>query len=92
MHSVSKNLEDHKDKLDDKTKEEVQAALEAARGVDGNATVEVLKQKVSDLTNASMKIGQAIYAKGGNAADGSAGAQSQETNAKEAEYEEKKKN
>ena len=34
IHSVDKNLSEHADKLDDKTKEEVKAALEDARKVD----------------------------------------------------------
>ena len=34
IHSVDKNLSEHGDKLDDKTKEEVKAALDEARKVD----------------------------------------------------------
>ena len=88
IHNVTKNLAEHSEKLDEATKTEVQAAIEAAKKVDSNADLETLKAKVSDLSTASMKIGQAMYGKKDGAAAGSADASKDED--KEAEFEEKK--
>lgn len=61
VHNVSKNLSEHADKLDDNTKTEVQAVIDEAKALGSETSVETLKEKVSQLSNASMKIGQAIY-------------------------------
>lgn len=90
-HSVSKSLSEHSDKLDEATKKEVQAALDDAKTVDASAPVDAVKAKVSALSAASMKIGQAIYAKkpeGGAAADATA-ADASEEKPQNAEYKEK---
>jgi molecular chaperone DnaK len=89
VHSVTKSLAEHSEKLDEATKTEVQAAIDAAKSVDASADLETLKTKVSELSSASMKIGQAMYGKkDANASgDSSSGANG---GAKEAEYEEKK--
>jgi len=91
IHSVNKNLGEHGDKVDAATKEEVTKAVEEAKSVPADASVETLKERVAALSNASMKIGQAIYGK----KDGSAPAadetsSSASSEAKDAEYEEKK--
>lgn len=85
VHSVTKSLSEHGEKLDEATKTEVQAAIDAAKGVSSDADLETLKAKVSELSTASMKIGQAMYGK----KDGSS-SESNEGASKEAEYEEKK--
>ena len=93
IHSVDKSLNEHGDKIDEKIKTEVQEALEAARKVDGDAAVETLKEQVTALSNASMKIGQAIYAKKGDEGpkddEPADGKKKEET--QEAEFTEKKK-
>jgi len=92
VHSVTKNLDEHADKLDDATKEEVKAAIEVAKKVDEGADLETLRAAITDLSSASMKIGQAMYGK----KDESGGAEGDDSNSssgsegKEAEYEEKK--
>ena len=90
QHSVQKNLDEHGDKLDDATKEEVQKALADAKELAEDADAATIKEKVSALSAVSMKIGQAMY-KGGEGAtpeeEGAAG----EPEAKEAEYEEENK-
>jgi molecular chaperone DnaK len=92
VHSVEKNLKEHGDKLDDATKEEVTKALEEARKVESTAELDVLKEKVTALSNASMKIGQAIYAKKGDEAPaGGEASGEKKDNATDAEYEEKGK-
>lgn len=92
IHSVDKNLNEHGEKLDEKTKTEVQEALEAAKKVDPESAVEVIKELVTNLSNASMKIGQAIYSKKGDEApqDG-ASEEKKADDTQEAEFTEKKK-
>lgn len=85
---MTKNLNEHGEKIDDAAKSEVQGAIDAAKVLKDDATVEELKEQITALTNASMKIGQAIY---GNAKPGEGAAQEpSKDSAKEAEYEEKK--
>ena len=96
IHSVDKNLTEHGEKLDDKTKEEVKQSLEEARKLDKEADVALVKEKSTALSNASMKIGQAIYGKSGGSggdagAEGGAGAEGASKDSKDAEYEEKDK-
>ena len=86
LHSVEKNLEEHKDKLDEATVSEVEKALSEAKELTEESDPEVLKEKVSALSAVSMKIGQAMY-KGGEGDAAAAGAEG-EPEAKEAEYEE----
>ncbi|KAJ1439715.1 heat shock protein 70 family [Ochromonadaceae sp. CCMP2298] len=83
VHSVTKNLAEHADKLDDETKEEVEKAVETAKKVEEGADLETVKEAVSALSNASMKIGQAMYGK-------KDGKKEEETEEKDAEYEDKK--
>ena len=60
---MTKNLSEHSDKLDEAIKTEVQTAIDSAKSIDSNASVEKLKEKIQELSTASMKIGQAIYGK-----------------------------
>jgi len=64
-HSLTKNLEEHGEKLDDATKQEIEAAIEAAKKVqsNNNASIDELKEANKNLSDASMKIGQAMYGK-----------------------------
>lgn len=63
IHSVGKNLDDHKEKIDDATKADIEKALEEARAVDQNTPLETIKEKSEALSAASMKIGEAMYKK-----------------------------
>lgn len=93
---MNKNLAEHSEKLDDATKTEVQAAIDAANSVSSDADLEKLREAVSALSNASMKIGQAMYNKkggdgdGGDSKDDKESGSGNEKKGKEAEYEEKK--
>eukprot|EP00595_Chromulina_sp_UTEXLB2642_P003039 CAMPEP_0196762228 /NCGR_PEP_ID=MMETSP1095-20130614/1629_1 /TAXON_ID=96789 ORGANISM="Chromulina nebulosa, Strain UTEXLB2642" /NCGR_SAMPLE_ID=MMETSP1095 /ASSEMBLY_ACC=CAM_ASM_000446 /LENGTH=639 /DNA_ID=CAMNT_0042112759 /DNA_START=149 /DNA_END=2069 /DNA_ORIENTATION=- len=91
IHSVSKSLSEHGDKVDASIKEEVEKALSEAKGVSDDASLEVIKEKSTALSNASMKIGQAVYAKSNtsNAASSEAAADS-EPEAEVKEKEDKK--
>jgi molecular chaperone DnaK len=91
IHSVNKNLAEHKDKLDEATIAEIKKSIDEAKEVESSTDAEVIKTKVSALSSAAMKIGQAMYKKDGSNSDSSkpAGdAASSET--KDAQYEEKK--
>jgi molecular chaperone DnaK len=92
VHSVEKSLNEHGEKLDEKTKTEVSEALDAAKKIDSEAAVEAVKEMVTNLSGASMKIGQAIYAKkGDDAPQDGASTEKKADDAQEAEFTEKKK-
>merc|ERR1711871_1869577 len=88
IHSVEKNLSEHADKLDDATKEEINKAVEEAKALPTEgASLEDVKAKSEALSTASMKIGQAMYGKGG---EGGEGENSDDTSkADEAEFKDK---
>merc|ERR1712137_153119 len=89
IHSVEKNLDEHGEKIDDATKDDIKKAIEEARAIDGSSSLEEVKAKSEALSAASMKIGEAVYKKtGSEGGEGSEGAK--EENAEEAEFTEKK--
>lgn len=61
IYSTEKSLKDNADKIDEETKKEVEKALEEARLVKDNDNLDELKSKTEALSQASMKMGQAIY-------------------------------
>ncbi|HTR18285.1 MAG TPA: molecular chaperone DnaK [Acetobacteraceae bacterium] len=92
VHQVEKNLKEHGDKLAAADKGEAEAALAAARSAVEGDDVEALKQATERLSQAAMKIGEAMYkaqSQEGGAGAG-AGAESQATGDKvvDAEFEE----
>jgi molecular chaperone DnaK len=91
IHNIQKNLTEHGEKIDAATKSEIEATIESAKGLGDDATNDEMKEKITALTNASMKIGQAMYGnKTGGDADAAPAEGAKEGGAKEAEYEEKK--
>jgi molecular chaperone DnaK len=93
IHSVSKNLSEHGEKLDEATKTEVQKALDEAKAGTNSTDLETIKAKAAALSNASMKIGQAIYGKkGGDDSQGGkeASPDEEKEKASEADFKEKK--
>lgn len=93
VHSVGKQVEEHADKLDDATKEEINKAIEEAKACGDDTPAETLKEKAKSLTDAAMKIGQAVYSKNDGAApaEGEAAEESKGPDAQEAEYSEDEK-
>jgi molecular chaperone DnaK len=92
IHSVSKNVSEHGDKLDENTKTEIQKAIDEAKSLGADASLDVLKEKCQALSSASMKIGQAMY--GGakkEDSDSSSNPSSPNSNAEEADFKEKQK-
>mgnify|MGYP003385975460 CR=1 FL=1 len=96
IHSVNKNLGEHGDKLDDATKDEINAAIEEAGKVTDDTSVDELKEKSAALNAAAMKIGQAMYKGGAEGGEATEGAEAdadknKDSDAQEAEYKPKDK-
>ena len=72
VHSVEKNLKEHGDKLQPADKQGIETALKNLQELlkDDNASADALKEKSDALMQASMKLGEAIYA--AHQAEGSA--------------------
>ena len=85
-YATKKSLEEHADKLDDETKTEVQAKLDALTSVPDDAPVDDLKKAIDELQATARKIGEQVYkntqAEGGEAPPAD--------DAKDADFEEKK--
>ena len=62
IHATEKSLEEHGDKVTAEDKEAIQTALRSLQDALKEGTdVESIKQKTQDLSQASMKLGEAIY-------------------------------
>ena len=62
VHATEKSLEEHGDKVTAEDKEAIQTALRSLQDTLKDETdVEAIKQKTQDLSQASMKLGEAIY-------------------------------
>jgi len=81
VYSSEKSFNEHKDKLSDEDKTEIETALKEVREAMTGDDVEVLKEKTSKLSAATMKIGQAVYGKAGEG----------DSSTVDADFEEKKK-
>ena len=97
LYSTERSLAEHRAKLDAETAAAIEKAMAEAREAMGKEGAEELKEKVAALQTASMKIGQAVYAKGSGAAgDAGAGAgagagDAKPADEKEAEFKDKPK-
>ena len=95
IYSTEKSLKDNADKVDEETKKEVEKALEEARLVKDSDDLDELKGKTEALSQASMKMGQAIYGQqqqqaGGDEAEAAEGDKKDDDTTVDADYEEKK--
>jgi molecular chaperone DnaK len=63
IHSTERQLAEHGDKVDEATKEEIEAAVAQAKTAVESGDTEVMAAKAQDLAQAAMKLGQAIYEK-----------------------------
>jgi molecular chaperone DnaK len=61
VHATEKQLQEHGDKLDASLKSEIEAAIAEAKTALEGDDVEAIKAKSQALTDAAMKMGQAIY-------------------------------
>jgi molecular chaperone DnaK len=64
IHQVEKNLKDHGDKIGAQEKGEAESAIAAARSAMEGNDAEALKQATERLSQAAMKIGEAMYKAG----------------------------
>ena len=61
VHQVEKNLKEHGDKVGAQEKGEAEAAIAAAKSALEGTDVAALKQATERLSQAAMKIGEAMY-------------------------------
>jgi molecular chaperone DnaK len=61
VHATEKQLQEHGDKIDASLKSEIEAAIAEAKTALEGDDVEAIKAKSQALTDAAMKMGQAIY-------------------------------
>ncbi|MGG7567468.1 molecular chaperone DnaK [Rhodovulum sp. DZ06] len=61
VHSTEKSLKDHGDKVSDEVKTEIETAMEALKSELEGDDAEAIKAKSQTLTEAAMKLGEAIY-------------------------------
>ena len=75
IHSTEKSVEEHSDKVDPTTVEAIELAIAALKDdLEAEASADKLKSGIQNVTEAAMKLGEAIYKAtqddGGDAADG----------------------
>ena len=61
IHSTEKSIEEHGDKVDPSTIEAMELSMKALKEVLDSDDAEKIKARSQDLTEASMKLGEAIY-------------------------------
>ncbi len=86
LHSSDKALAEHGDKVSAADKAAIETALAELKAVNGGDDAEAIKTKTQALIEASMKLGEAMYAAQPGAAADAAGAPSDE-NVVDAEFE-----
>jgi len=82
IHTTEKTMSDMADKLDDDVKGPVQTALDALKEVKESADIDDVKAKMEALQEASMKLGEAVYAQA--QAEGAAEGEGTEASGEEA--------
>merc|ERR1712127_225168 len=88
IYSTEKSVTDNGDKLDAETKSEVEKAIAEAKEVKDGEDLDAINEKKEALNQASMNIGQAMYASKGE--EGGDDAPKEEENTQDAEFTEKK--
>merc|ERR1719272_1696682 len=94
IYNTTKSLNEHKEKIDDETKELTETAVrECEEALAEGEDVDNLKAKGDALQQASMKIGEAVYKQGGDSkseGEGEGEQKKEDDTTADAEYEEKK--
>lgn len=91
IYSTDKSLKEHAEKLDDAVKKEVEKAIEDAKAVKDSDDLDELKAKTEALSQASMKMGQAIYGQQQQASGDAGAEEKKDDNTVDADFEEKDK-
>ncbi len=100
VYGAEKNLREHADKIPEDVKETVNSAISEARSTMDSEDVDLIKEKVTALQQALLKIGESIYGTKGEGAGGESGGGDQASggsdnntgseNAQEASFKDKK--
>merc|ERR1712224_471189 len=94
IYSTEKSLTDNGDKLDDETKKSIETAIKEAKEVKDGDDLDAITAKKEALSEASMKIGQAMYASQAKEGEGDGEEKKQDNGdgtTQDAEFTEKKK-
>ena len=70
IHSTEKSIEDHGDKVDPSTVEAIELALAALKDELENENADKIRSGIQNVTEAAMRLGEAIYKSQQEAADG----------------------
>jgi molecular chaperone DnaK len=89
IYSTEKSLTDNAEKLDEKTKEEVQKAIAEAKEVKDGNDLDAINAKKDALSKASMSIGQAVYGQKQDGADEEEEIKKKEDDTEDADFKEK---
>ncbi len=88
VHSTRRNIEEHGDKVDPATVEAIELAASALEETVESEDVEKIKGGIQNLTDAAMKLGQAIYeAQMKEAAESEEGADGEDADVVDADFE-----
>jgi molecular chaperone DnaK len=71
VHATEKSLTEYGDKVSESDKQGIQTAVDALKQALAGEDAEVIKARTTDLMQASMKLGEAMYAAQQNAGEGS---------------------
>jgi len=63
IHTTERQLEEHKDKIDEALRTEIQAAVDETKAAVEGGDTEAITEKAQALAQVAMKLGQAIYEK-----------------------------
>jgi molecular chaperone DnaK len=89
IHSTEKALAEHGDKVDDATKATIQSALDDLKTAKEGSDPEAIREKTNALSQAAMKLGEAMYAaQQGAGEDGASEAAPADDGVVDAEFEE----
>jgi molecular chaperone DnaK len=89
IYSTEKSITDNGDKLDAETKSEVEKAIAEAKEVKDGEDLDAINAKKEALNQASMKIGQAMYASKGEEGADAGDATKEDESTQDAEFTEK---
>ncbi|WP_114947451.1 molecular chaperone DnaK [Microvirga calopogonii] len=78
IHATEKSLTEYGDKVSESDKQGITTAIDALRQALAGEDAEVIKARTTDLMQASMKLGEAMYAAQANAGEGGEQASSEE--------------
>lgn len=88
VHSTEKTLEENKDAVPADVKDEIEAAKEAVKAALEEGNIDTIKTKVQELTQVSMKLGEAIYKASQAEAEAGAASDAAQDDVVDADFEE----